>query len=61
MEINNHVDTTVLGSNYLPINDFEILVDVSGWDTSAGSVKCPKIYGAIAYDHPISRQVYIFV
>ena len=45
--IDNHEDTTLLGSNLLPIHDFERLVDVSGWDLSAGSVECPKISGAI--------------
>ena len=38
-EIDNPVDKTALSSNCLPINDFEISVDVSVWDTSAGSVK----------------------
>ena len=61
MEINNHADTTVLGSNCLPIHDFEISVDVSGWDASSDGVECPKISGAIAYDHPISGQVYMLV
>ena len=47
MEINNHADTTVLGSNCLPIHHFEISVDVSGWYASSGSVKCPTISGVI--------------
>ena len=34
-EIDNYADITVLGSNCLRIHDFEILVDVSGWDASA--------------------------
>ena len=45
MEINNHADTTVLGSNCLPIHDFERLVDVFGWDVSVGSVEYPTISG----------------
>ena len=61
MEINNHTDTIVLGTTCLPIHDFGRSVDVSGWDASAGSVKCPKISGAISYDHPISGQVYMLV
>ena len=48
-EIDNHADRTVLSSNCLPIHHFLRLVDVSGWDASAGSVKCPMISGAIAY------------
>ena len=39
MEINNDADKTVLGSNCLPIHDFDRSVDVSGWDASAGSVE----------------------
>ena len=61
MEINNHTDTTVLGSNCLPVHDCEISVDVSGWDASAGSVECPIISGDIAYENPISGQVYMRV
>ena len=61
MEIDNHADTIVFGSNFLPIHNFERLVDVPGWDTSAGSVKCPTIYGAVAYDHPISGQFCMLV
>ena len=45
MEINNHADTTVLGSNGLPIHDLERLVDVFGWYVSVVSVECPTISG----------------
>ena len=61
MEIDNHVDTTVLGSNCLQMNYFERLVDISRWDTSSGSVDCPTKSGAIEHDHPISGQVYMLV
>ena len=37
MEIDNHMDITVLGSNFLPIHYFERPLDVSGWDVIAGS------------------------
>ena len=60
-DINNNADTTVLGSNLLTIHYFERLVDVSGWDASAGSVECPTISGAISYDHTSSGQVYMLV
>ena len=39
METDNHADTTVLGSNYLPIYDVWRLVDLSGWDAISGSVE----------------------
>ena len=38
-----------------------MLLDVSGWDAGSGSVKCDTIYGAIAYDHPISGKLYMLV
>ena len=57
MEINNHTDTTMLVSNCLPIHDFGRLVDVSGWEASAGIVESLTISGAIEYDHPKSGQV----
>ena len=39
MEIDNHTNTTVLGSNWLTIHDFGRSVDVSGWDTISMSVE----------------------
>ena len=61
MEIDNHADTTVLGSNCLSIQNFGRSVDVAGWDASAGSIECPTIYGFIAYDNPISGKVYMLI
>ena len=51
--VNNHANTTVLGSNFLPIHDFERLIDVYGWDTIDWSFECPTIYGSIEYDHAL--------
>ena len=51
----------MLGSNFLPLHDFESSVDVSVWDTSAGSAEFLTIYGAIAYDHPISDKLNMLV
>ena len=61
MEINNHADTTVLVSNCLPVHDFEISVDTSIWYARSGSVERTTISVAIAYEHPISRQVYMLM
>ena len=36
-------------------------MDVSGWDTSAGSVKCPQISGVVSCDHTIKGKVYMLV
>ena len=54
MDIDNNVDTTVLGSNFLPGHCFDISVEVSGWDVSAGSVECLKFSGTVEYYHTIS-------
>ena len=61
MEINNHADTAVLGSNFLPVHDFEISVDLSTWDVRDISFECPTISRFIAYDHQISEKFYILV
>ena len=61
MEIDNNADTAVVGLICLPVHYFERSVELSGWDASAGSVECPAIFGAIAYDHLISRKVYMLV
>ena len=45
MEIGNHSYMTVLGLNCLSVHDFDILVDVSGWDASSGSVDFPPSPG----------------
>ena len=51
----------VLGSNCLPVYDFEKLVDVSIHDAISECDKFPTISGAISYDYPISVQVYRLV
>ena len=61
MNIDNHTDMTVLGLNFLPVYYFERSVYISVWDAISGYVECPTISGAIAYDHPISGQVYMLV
>ena len=59
MGIDNHADTTVLGSNFLIINYFGRSVDVSG--SSIVTVECPTISVEISHDHPTSGQVYMLV
>ena len=59
MEIDNHADTTVLGRECLPFHDYEQPVDVVGYNPKLGSQQCPTISGAVAYDHPVTGQIYI--
>ena len=42
MELDTHVDvdTTVLGKNFLIIQDYNKAVSVLGWNASVGSTKC---------------------
>ena len=61
IEIDDHIDTTVLGSDCLPVHDFERSVDVSEWEASAEIVECPTFSRTIEYDYPISGKVCIFV
>ena len=51
----------LLGSNFLPVHDFEISVDEYEWEASSESVECPTIFGDIENDHPISGRVYMLV
>ena len=61
MEIDNHADTTALGSNFLHVHYFDRLLDISGWDVRYGSVEFTTISGYIAYDRPISGKFYLSV
>ena len=51
----------MFGSNCLPVHSFEVSVDVSGRNASAGSEECTTISKDIEYDHSISEHVYMLV
>ena len=61
MEIENHVDTTLLGDKCLVAHDFNRHVDVSGYDPISGNQECATITGATAYDQPVTGQTYMLV
>jgi hypothetical protein len=60
-ELDNHADTTVLGSNTaLIIHDFERPVRVHGYDsTVAQRDDCKTVSGVVAYDHPDGTVYYL--
>jgi hypothetical protein len=60
-ELDNHADTTVLGSNTaLIIHDFERPVRVHGYDaTVAQRDACKTVSGVVAYDHPDGTVYYL--
>jgi hypothetical protein len=60
-ELDNHADTTVLGSNTaLIIHDFERPVRVHGYDaTVAQQDACKTVSGVVAYDHPDGTVYYL--
>ena len=60
-ELDNHADTTVLGTNTaLNIHDFERPVRVHGYDsTVAQRDDCKTVFGVVAYDHPDGTVYYL--
>ena len=61
MELDSQANTRVLGNDYLKVYNWNSPVNVSGWNTKDGDRLCQKILGTVAYDHPQSGQVYIFI
>eukprot|EP00978_Attheya_sp_CCMP212_P004009 scaffold8551_cov59-Attheya_sp.AAC.4 len=61
-ETDSHADTCVVGKECLVFHDFERPVNVSGFDTSLGSVNDkPVVSTALAYDDPLTGEVLIFI
>ena len=60
-DLDTHADNTVLGGGCLLIHDTGRRVDVSGFESSLGSLTLPIVTGAVAYDHPVTGKVYILV
>ena len=60
-EIDNHADTCVVGSKTaLFIHDYDIPVQVHGYDEGVGEIEaCRMVSAVITYDHPKSGDTYI--
>ena len=62
-ELDNHADTCMVGTKTdLLINDYEIPVQLHGYDKGVGEMEaCYMVSSVIAYDHPESGDMYILV
>ena len=61
MELDTHANTSVLGKHCLVVQDFNQPVNVLGWDSKLGTIKCPTVTGVVAYDHPTTGQTFMLV
>ncbi len=61
LELDSHADTCVLGRNALILLDYDRPVIVKGYDPSLGSKTYATISGALAYDDPVTSEVYHLV
>eukprot|EP00978_Attheya_sp_CCMP212_P040755 scaffold225802_cov63-Attheya_sp.AAC.1 len=56
-EMDNHADTCVVGEQCLVFHDFDRPVNVSGFDTTLGTVNNRLVVSAaVAYDNPSSGE-----
>ena len=61
-EMDSHADTCVVGKQCLVFHDFDRPVNVSGFDTSLGTVKNRSVVSAaLAYDDPETGEVIMLV
>ena len=61
LELDSHADTCVLGRDALILLDRERPVVVEGYDPSLGTKTYATISGALAYDDPLTDEVYHIV
>ena len=61
LECDSHADTSVVGRHCLVIHDLNRPVRVSGYDPSDGDKVFRMVNAVVAYDHPITGQVYMLV
>ncbi len=61
LELDSHADTCVLGRDALILLDYDRPVIVKGYDPSLGTKTYATISGALAYDDPVTGEVYHLV
>ena len=61
LELDSHADTCVLGQDALIILDYDRPVSVYGYDSALGAKTYKTVSGVVAYDDPISGEVYHLV
>jgi hypothetical protein len=61
-ELDSHADTCVVGRNALVTHDFDRPVNVTGYDSSLGTVNnCKTVSAAIGYDDPETGEVVVLL
>ena len=58
LEADSHADTMCLGGGALKLMDFNIPVNVHGYDPSLGSKEYRIISGGLVYNHPFNGLRY---
>lgn len=61
LELDSHADTCVLGRDALIFLDYDRPVIVEGYDPSLGTKTYATVSGALAYDDPLTGEVYHIV
>jgi len=61
LELDSHADTCVLGRDALILLDYDQPVVVEGYDPSLGTKTYATVSGALAYDDPLTGEVYHIV
>jgi len=61
LELDSHADTCVLGCDALILLDYEQPVVVEEYDPSLGTKTYDTVSGALAYDDPLTGEVYHIV
>ncbi len=61
LKLDSHADTRVLGRDALIHLDYDRPVIVEGYDLSLGTKTYTTISGALAYDDPVTGEVYHLV
>jgi hypothetical protein len=61
LELDSHADTCVLGCDALILLDYDRPVIVKGYDPSLGIKTYSTVSGALAYDDPVTGEVYHLV
>jgi hypothetical protein len=61
LELDFHADTCVVGRDALIFLDYDRPVIVKGYDLSLGTKTYATISGALAYDDPLTDEVYHIV
>jgi hypothetical protein len=61
LELDSHADMCVLGCDALILLDYDRPVIVEGYDPSLGTKTYATVSGALAYDDPVTGEVYHLV